>query len=77
MNSGCLQLDLFEDVENAPWNGRSPRALTRVGLGFILQPRGEKSTSDFVCGDQLSLFTRITPKKAPWLYEGAPLLQEF
>ncbi len=30
-----LRLDLFHDV---PWDGRSPRGLTRVGLGLYLRP---------------------------------------
>ncbi len=51
-----LELGLFR---NEPWEGRSPRVLTRGRLGVIFNPRGEKSTSDFVIDPlQMDLFPR-------------------
>ena len=40
-----LWLPLFLDE---PWEGRSPRGLTRGRLGLILTQEGEKSTSAFL-----------------------------
>ncbi len=77
--SDLLQLDLWDgtevmgyDVRSLPWSGRSPRGLTRVALGLILKPRGEKSVSDFVDPDQCVL--RLTGRRVPREYRGAPLL---
>ena len=59
-----------------PWDGRSPRALTRGYGRFTLQPRAEKSVSDFVSDeDQFDLW--LPMKKAPRRYRGAPLLVPF
>ncbi len=55
-----------------PWGGRSPRDLTRVGLGIILKPRGQKSISDLLSA-QLDLFD-VADEDAPSLWEGAPTL---
>ena len=60
--------------EGEAWVGRSSRALTRVGLGLILQPGGVKSVSDFVDPAQYDMFPEDS-KKAPWAYQGAPLLR--
>ncbi len=62
------------DTKRIPWGGRSPRALTRVHLGLIFKPQGGKSVSDSVDPAQYDLW--LTVKKAPWKYQGAPLLQE-
>ncbi len=56
-----------------PWEGRSPRALTRGALGLIFKPQGVKSVSDFVDPEQYDLFPEAK-EKAPWKYQGAPLL---
>ncbi len=74
------QLELaLDDVRlrssGRPWGGRSPRELTSAYKRFILQPRAEKSVSDFVSDEnQLDLWLAI--KKAPrvLLYRGAPSL---
>ena len=58
-----------------PWGGRSPRALTKAHERFILKTQGAKSVSDFAFDEnQYDLW--LTIKKAPWRYQGAPLLQE-
>jgi len=41
-----VQLDLFEDVVHLPWNGRSPRALTRCAKALFLRREPQKSVSD-------------------------------
>ena len=48
-----LELGLFLDE---PWEGRSPRVLTRGHLGLIFNPRGEKSAGDFVNPAQLEFW---------------------
>ncbi len=75
--SDQLVLELMDEVKGGsskrePWNGRSPRDLTRVALGIILKPRAVKSMSDFVDPDQLML--DLWPNKAPSLWDGAPSL---
>jgi len=67
-----LQFGFMRDmvISREPWGGRSPRGLTRVGLGLILQPWAEKSVSEIDCA-QLDMFAM---KEASPLYRGAPLL---
>jgi len=57
-----------------PWEGRSPRALTRGYKRFTLKAQAEKSVSDFV-GDPGQFDLWLPEKKAPWIYQGAPLLK--
>ena len=52
---GQLTLDLFP---GQPWNGRSARALTRVGLGLIFTARADGARVTFVDSAQLLLFPR-------------------
>ena len=73
------QFDLWDgsglaglDLGRLPWRGMSPRGLTRVAAGLILKAQAAKSVSEFVDPAQYDLF--IPPKKAPWQYQGAPLL---
>ena len=72
------QLELWPELARAaarvPWGGRSPRDLTKVGLALIFQAGADKSASDDGGFVQLELFVRN--EKAPWLYQGAPLLLE-
>ncbi len=74
-NGDQLELRLFP---GEPWDGRSPRALTRVGVGFILKPGGGESGDVFVDPEQYDLWPPdLRPgKKAPRIYLGAPLLQD-
>jgi len=68
------QLCLFEGglaVLRLPWNGRSPRALTRGHRRFILKAQADKSMGDFVDPAQGDLWPEWT--EGPF-YEGAPLL---
>ena len=55
-----------------PWGGLSPRGLTRVALGGILKAQAEKSVSGLVIPGQLEFWP--SEEKAPWKYQGAPLL---
>ncbi len=50
-----LELGLFR---GEPWEGRSPRGLTRGHLGVILKPEAAKSTSAIRDPLQVNLFER-------------------
>jgi len=70
------QLSLFEGGLPAlriPWDGCSPRELTRAYNTFILKARAAKSTSAIIDPGQLELWP--INEKAPWKYRGAPLLK--
>jgi len=67
-----LQLDLFEDVVTLPWHGKSPRTLTESRKALFLRRKPQRTPDDFDPA-QLDLF-RTVVKKAPWKYQGAPLL---
>jgi len=71
--AGQLRLPLYL---GEPWDGRSPRALTRGHVGVILKAQAEKSVSDFV-SDENQLDLWVTVRKAPSLWEGAPSLFPF
>ncbi len=75
MHPDSDQLSMWEDEGGLclpevriPWSGRSPRALTRGRLGFILTAQARKSVSD--AGRPLG----VTDEKGGFIYEGAPLL---
>ena len=57
-----------------PWDGRSPRDLTRVRFSPIFKAQAEKSVSDFV-SDENQFDLWLPMEKAPWIYQGAPLLK--
>jgi len=69
-----LRLALFTDE---PWDGQSPRALTRVGLGFILKAEAAPPRGPFHDPEQLELWPVDKPhrERGP-VYDGAPLLLE-
>ena len=72
-----LELGLHDvgDPSRIPWGGRSPRALTAAYERFTLKAQAEKSVRDFVSDEnQFDLWLPI--KKAPWIYQGAPLVKE-
>ena len=70
----AMQYDLFEDVERLPWQGRSPRFLTKAAkLLFLERERGEQERF-FVDPNQYDCFRRRCRKKAPRVSRGAPLL---
>jgi len=70
------QLDLWEaDLAATPWGGQSPRVLTRSHKRFILKPEAQKRERFFTDPCQLEMFADAI-KKAPWKYQGAPLLKE-
>ena len=69
-----LQLTLGDVVVRVPWDGRSPRDLTRACLSGIFKPQGEKSVSEFGGIIQYDLFG-APREEGRTLYEGAvPLL---
>ncbi len=70
-----LELDLDDVRRRVPWGGVQPRVLTRGYAQFIFKAQAVKKTSDSVDADQLPLFPGLV-RKAPWVYQGAPLLQE-
>ncbi len=72
-----LFLEGFEQLDGvrAPWGGRSPRELTAAYDKFTLKAQAGKSVSDFVNSDQYDLW--LPTEKAPWKYQGAPLLNPF
>ncbi len=74
--SNSMQLDLWGPepgaVAQAPWGGRSPRVLTAAYVRFTLKAQAEKSMGDFVDPEQYDFWMPI--QKAPWIYQGAPLL---
>ena len=71
MISDQLALALDDVRLKTPWGGASPRELTAAYLRFTLKAQAAKSMSDFVDPEQCDLFAQ---KKAPWIYQGAPLL---
>ncbi len=51
-----LELALLDKRLRVPWNGRSPRELTRAHNSLFLRHGPQKSVSDLVCVGQLELF---------------------
>ena len=70
-----VQGDLFVDVATLPWYGRSPRGLTRGAIALFSRREPQKPERFFVDPGQYDLFPAATIK-APWKYQGAPLLLE-
>ncbi len=70
------QLDLFPEelraLSRVPWEGRSPRSLTRGAVDFIFKPSGKKSMSDLLSPAQLEFWRRIEVPRGE--LPGAPLL---
>ncbi len=75
-DSEQLALGLFPGV---PWDGRSPRVLTRAHKGLIFKPRG--ASREVGLDPQQVLFGFASgvgkSEKAPWIYQGAPSLLPF
>jgi len=75
MNS--TQLDLWEaELDALPWRGQSPRALTSAAKALFLRREPQKSERFFADPEQIDLFPAAM-EKAPWIYQGAPLLVPF
>ena len=69
----ALGLEVVVGEASQPWEGRSPRALTRGYKRFTLKAQAKKSVSDFVRDpSQYDLWLPI--ERAPRVYRGAPLL---
>ena len=66
-----LQLGLFR---NEPWEGRSPRGLTRARLGVIFKPRGVKDDCFFVDSLQFEMFPEAIKTSHPVIWGGSPSL---
>ncbi len=72
MNSS--QLDLWQvELDGLPWQGRSPRALTKVQKALFFKRERQERERFVADPDQLELWP--IGQKAPWTYQGAPLLQ--
>ena len=70
------QLDLWQAALDAlPWQGHSPRDLTRGRQLLFLRREPQKDDRDEVDPFQIDLF-RAAIQKAPRGYRGAPLLKE-
>jgi len=74
MNSTQLELP-FSEWLLEPWAGKSPRVLTRGYLALFSRREPQKRERFFVDPRQLEMFP-VARKKAPWKYQGAPLLKE-
>ncbi len=72
MNSEQLSLGLFSEE---PWDGQSPRYLTRGRKALFLRQEPQKSVSEFVDPDQYDIWP-TSPERPPVIYRGAPLLVE-
>jgi len=76
------QYELWSDHHGGyvrvPWEGRSPRDLTRVSCSIILKALADKSIRDAVDPLQVDLFV-ASDRSGPWVgsYLGAPLLIPF
>ena len=55
-----LELDLWP---GEPWGGRSPRGLTRVGLGLIFKPQGVRARVTFCDSTQLQLWPLMETRR--------------
>ena len=67
------QLDLWPEwLARLPWNGRSPRALTRSAMALFLRRKPQKADRFFVDPEQYDMFPAA--KTGPPQYGGAPLL---
>jgi len=69
------QLDLWEsEVSRMPWRGHSPREMTLTRSPEVLFLRQEPQKDDrfFVDPNQVDMW--LPAEKAPWVYQGAPLL---
>ncbi len=71
LNSRQLELELDDVRLNLPWDGRSPRGLTRAAMSLFSSQEAQKSVSAFVDPEQGDLFKKAAPEQ----YSGAaPLL---
>ena len=71
-----LELDLNDVRVNVPWNGRSPRELTKVRMSLFLRQAPQKSVSEFVSADQIEFWPE-RQKRPRRSSGGAPLLLDF
>jgi len=74
MNSSQLSLRL--DWGSVPWEGQSPRALTRAAIALFSRREPQKDDRFFVDPDQLDFFRLVSEKAPREVSRGAPLLVE-
>jgi len=67
-----MQLELALDWGDTPWDGVSPRALTRAAKALFFRREPQKDDSFFVDPDQSDLFPAAI--KRPPASQGAPSL---
>ncbi len=67
-----LELCLEDARVRVPWNGRSPRSLTKIQKALFLRREPQKDDRFFVDADQYDLFRAAIPGRPQ--YGGAPLL---
>ncbi len=72
MNSTQLELP-FSEWRREPWAGKSPRTLTKGFIPLFLRREPQKDGRFFVDPNQVDMW--LAARKAPWKYQGAPLLQ--
>ncbi len=71
----AMQLDLWEaEIDALPWRGVSPRGLTRGYLALFLRRKPQKDARFYLGPEQYKF--RLVGEKAPWKYQGAPLLKK-
>ena len=70
--SGQLQLQLSDRRTVVPWDGRSPRDLTRGRMLLFSRREPQKPERFFIDGNQGDLFPAAI--RGPLEYRGAPLL---
>ena len=69
------QLDLWQaELDALPWQGQSPRALTRVSKVLFLRRKPQKDDCFFADPDQFDLFRAAISGRLR--YGGAPSLYE-
>ena len=71
------QLDFWqEELDALPWQGRSPRGLTRAALALFFKRERQKNERFFVDPNQLGFF-RVAEKAPRVVPRGAPSLLPF
>ena len=73
MNSESLELALGDERVRIPWDGQSPRALTRVANSIFLRRKPQKDAWDVLCEIQYDLWP-AAKTAAPPVWGGSPSL---
>ncbi len=70
-----FELRLEDTIVRVPWNGASPRGLTRVALSPIFKAQAAKARATILMDAQCDLF-EARQEECLRVYAGAPLLLE-